>query len=205
MSNIPLTQRLESLQSFKNTGKQLGFILSEKELKDAEVKVLKDFYDENPLAYDIATGKDSYQNRIKPIEEKYNTYWKSITRPKKDEAFDKEVVRVLHSMFGVGCMTSCDPSVFKTEERREYIWKQDRNPLIVSGIMTVAMGICVYNLSDGMLINPLFDAFIRYSPVAGPTLYGITKLSDNQNLRWGLNRLKDDAQKTDEFLKKHCI
>ena len=78
-----LKARLERLHSLEELVGALDVKVAETEFNDAKVRILREFYAQNQLAYAVAEGKDTYKARIEFIEEKYDTFGKKILMPKK--------------------------------------------------------------------------------------------------------------------------
>jgi len=58
-----LKARLEELCLLKERAKSLEVNVAESEWSDAKVRILKEFYSQNQLAYVVAGEKDSYKER----------------------------------------------------------------------------------------------------------------------------------------------
>ena len=153
---------------------------------------------EDTLAYDVASGKESYVELIKPIEEKYNSFWKKILVPRTDGTFDNKVRRVIESMNNVG-LEYINPEKFTTDRKR----RQNKNILLISagtGLFTAAIPKLIewsytanYN-NSGNLFVPI---------IAAGTMYLGNKLFVYAGTN--LEYLQESAQKTDKFLTRHYL
>ena len=193
-----LVEIVGELEKFKNLGKKFEYDLDEKKLRDTEIKKLRKFYQKNSLVCKVAEGKESYVKLIKPIEEKYNSFWKKICVPKIDEPFDNEVRRVIESMNNVG-LEYINPEKFTTDRKR----RQNKNILLISagtGLFTAAIPKLIewsytanYN-NSGNLFVPI---------IAAGTMYLGNKLFVYAGTN--LEYLQESAQKTDKFLTRHYL
>ncbi len=214
-----LKARLEELCSLKERTKSLEVNLAESEWNDAEVRILQEFYRQNQLAYAVAGGKDSYKTKIEFIEEKYNTFWKRIWMPKKDEVFDKEVIQVIGSMNGVGeykdiyGKSNINPISFTTAGRRKSIRGPDSLALAGGGVFSL-LGtaifyygpLCHYPETVACYERVTESALIAsFTVLMLPLLYGMSKLTHTWGMSYHLNNLRTAAQKTDEFLRQHYV
>ena len=111
-----LKERLDKLEGFEGLGDNLKVSLDPKELTDAKNGILTEFYNENPLAHDVAKGKDLYERTMNLITKKYDSFWKRITKPKPDQSFDEKVREVFYSANKIG-MKLVDSELFTTEGR----------------------------------------------------------------------------------------
>jgi hypothetical protein len=200
-----LKAKLERLHQLEAFGNEFNFDLAEGKLRDAEVKVLRKFYAEDSLAYDVARGSDSYRTRIEPIEAKYGSFWRRMWVPRKDESFDEEVRRVLGSMNGVG-ESYARPEQFTTDEREEY-GLLDKLPLAISGGVALFMGLLTYYLPESSgEVNEYVEALVKSSPAITFAIpYGMLKTTRGVSIGDGLQNLTEKAQKTDEFLRQHYV
>ena len=200
MQNCTLKARLKRLRLLGEFGEEFGVGLDERKLRDAEVKVLREFYSEDPLAYDVAGGRDSYRERIGPIEKKYGSFLKRIFAPRKDETFDQGVMRVLGSMNNVGEAHS-RPEQFTTDVRGREIRRFDKLTLGVGAVIGFLMGTIVYKMSGGSV-----EAYMHALPEIGFAMpYVVIKPTHSPDMKISLNYLRDAAQKTDEFLRQHYV
>ena len=201
-----LKARLRRLHQLKEFGGEFNISLAERELSDTEVKVLREFYREDPLAHDVAKGRDSYRTRIEPIEEKYDSFWKRALAPRKDEPFNQVVMRVLGSMNSVG-EAYISPEQFTTDSRRRSIWLDNGLSLSVGGLLGLMTGFVVYSTPESSgEFDAYTNAFVKSLPASVLVIpYGIFKTFHSLNMKGSLEYLRDATQKTDEFLRQHCV
>ncbi|MBI4980336.1 hypothetical protein HZC30_02130 [Candidatus Woesearchaeota archaeon] len=216
---VTLKAKLEELCSLKERTKSLEVNLAESEWDDAEAKILREFYHQNQLAYAVAGGKDSYQARIEFIEEKYNTFWRKIWMPHKDEVFDKEVIQVIGSMNGVGeyrdiyGKSNINPNLFTTSGRRKSIRGPDSLALAGGGVFSLLGTVifyggphcyypetvqCYEKVTGGALMA-------SFAVLILPFFYGMSKFYHTFGMSCNLDNLRTAAQKTDEFLRQHYV
>ncbi|HLC89047.1 MAG TPA: hypothetical protein VJG49_03345 [Candidatus Nanoarchaeia archaeon] len=214
-----LKARLEELCLLKERAKSLEVNVAESEWSDAKVRILKEFYSQNQLAYVVAGEKDSYKARIGFIEEKYDSFWKRIWIPKKDEAFDNEVLKIIGSINKVGeyrdiyGKSYINPKSFTTDGRKKSIRGPDSIALAGGGVFSLLGAGIVY--SGPHCYDP--ETVACYEKVTGgtlvasfvvlmlPALYGMSKFSHTVGMSSNLDCLRTAAQKTDEFLRQNYI
>lgn len=97
-----LFESLEELSELASLGSRCSIKVPMDKIVEAREGVLKEFYLQNSLAYAVSQGDASYSDEIKFIEGKYDSFWKKVSCPEKDEEFDKRVERVVGSMNDVG-------------------------------------------------------------------------------------------------------
>ncbi len=212
-----LKARLGRLHSLEELADKLQVKVEEKEFSDAKIRILKDFYTQDPLAYAIAGEKDSYLTRIQFIEEKYSTFWRRAFAPRKDEIFDQEVLQVLGSINGVGEYRDLFgkdyilPQLFTTLGRRKTIHNYDLLALVPGGIFGLLAAEFAYHTPR--CYQTLFTCYEDRTDIIGiasllalmPLLFsGMVKLI-HSDMNYDLKRLRDAAQKTDEFLRQHYV
>jgi hypothetical protein len=188
-----LKSKLEVLSYLNHISTHLGSKfnvgLDGDKLKDARVDILRTFYENDPLAYAVSQGKDSYTKRIEPIEEKYGSFSKRLWIPEEDEVFDKEVNRVIGSMNTVKESYIC-PELFTTNERRSYPSLVGLFGGFVSGMV---IGNAFYYEKFGL------KAYFAIPAMASGIYLG-EKLKDSFTMKKNLKKLRTVAKKTDEFL-----
>ena len=205
-----LKARLGRLHQLKEFVSEFNVSLAERELSDAEVKVLREFYRKDSLAHDVAEGRESYRTRIEPIEEKYDSFWTRIRVPRKDETFDEEVRRVLGSMNNVG-ESYAHPEQFTTDDRRRCILTSNRSSLALGGCFGLIIGLVAYLLPESSgEVNAYMNAFEKSSPAIISAImfampYGVIKPIHNWDMEISLGSLREATRKTDEFLRQHYI
>jgi len=191
-----LVEIIGELEEFGNLGKKFEYDLDEKKLRNAEIKKLRKFYQENSLVCKVVEGKGSYVELIKPIEEKYNSFWKKIRVPKIDKTFDNEVRRVIESMNNVG-VEYINPENFTTDVKRI----QNKITLLSSGgagLFFAALPIlCGGSYTANYNSNIFVPIMIAGGMYLGLKLIGYTGTK--------LVHLQKSAQKTDEFLTQHYL
>lgn len=218
-----LKARLETLQLFQGLAGKLQVKVEEKEFSDAEIRILREFYAKDPLAYAVAGEKDSYLTKIEFIEERYSSFWRKAFSPKKDETFDQEVLRVIGSINGVGEYRDCfgwplKPDNFTTVGRRRTVRNWDLLALVPGGLFGLIGGSFLYHIPRYCETTSYELAIACYEDRTGiigtaslaalmPFFFsGLVKLLHcGGGISYDLNRLKDAAQKTDEFLRKHYV
>jgi len=214
-----LKARLEELCFLKERDKSLELNVAESEWNDAKIRILKEFYSQNQLAYAVAGEKDSYKARIGFIEEKYDTFWKRIWMPEKDESFNQKVIQVISSINEVGeyrdiyGKSYINPKSFTTDGRRKSIRGPDSFALAVGSVFSLLGAGIVY--SGPHCYDP--ETVACYEKVTGgtlvasfvvlmlPALYGMSKFSHTVGMSSNLDCLRTAAQKTDEFLRQNYI
>ncbi len=213
-----LKTRLGRLPSLQELIDELQVKVEEKEFSDAELRILREFYAQDQLAYAVAGGKESYTTRIEFIEEKYSTFWKKAFAPRRDEAFDQEVLRVLGSINGVGEYRDflgkdyISPQLFTTLGRNRYTRNIDLLAFGVGSVFgllggwlaygtTVCYGTAMrcYEKDTGSALIASFASMML------PMFYGMAKFNHCVSMSCSLDNLRDAAQKTDEFLRKHYV
>ncbi|MBU1204683.1 MAG: hypothetical protein KKA61_03060 [Nanoarchaeota archaeon] len=188
---VEIIEKLEGLKEYLNF---------EGKLSKYTEKILRKFYQEDPLAYKVAASKESYVKLIKPIEEKYNSFWKRIRVPRTDKTFDNEVRRVIESMNNVG-VEYINPENFTTDRKRRH----NKNILLISagtGLFFAALPKLIewsytanYNGPGNLnIFVPITAAGVMY---LGNKLLAYP----DTNLAY----LQKFAQKTDEFLRQHYL
>ncbi len=201
-----LKAKLGRLHQLREFGGEFNVSLAERELSDVEAKILREFFREDSLAHDVAKGRDSYRTRIELIEEKYDSFWKRIWIPRKDETFNQEVMRVLGSMNNVG-EAYAHPTLFTTNGRKREILNLDKTTLALGGLLGLIMGIVAYVMPESSgEVNEYMNVFIKSSPALMlATPYGMFKTFHNSNMKRNLDSLREATQKTDEFLRQHYV
>lgn len=213
-----LKARLGRLQSLHGLADELQIKIEEKEFGDAEVRILREFYAQDQLAYAVAGGKESYTTKIQFIEEKYSTLWKKAFAPRRDEAFDQEVFQVIGSINGVGEYRDLlgkdyiNPKLFTTDGRNRYTRNIDLLAFGVGSVFgllggwlaygtTVCYGTAMrcYEKDTGSALMTSFASMML------PMFYGMAKFNHCVSMSCSLDNLKDAAQKTDEFLRKNYV
>jgi len=184
----------------------------ETEFNDAKVRILREFYAQNQLAYAVAEGKDTYKARIEFIEEKYDTFGKKILMPKKDGAFDQEVIQVLGSINNVGEYGDgfgkpyINSKRFTTGGRKRDILRPDLSVLVVGGGMSLLMNKIAYEIPVSLGEPDVYSYALTGLLIAMlPLFYGMIKLIHGVNMNDDLNNLRTTAQKTDEFLRQNYV
>jgi len=194
-----LVEIIKKLHGFDELGEYINEDLNSKgELKDHTKKILRKFYQENPLAYDVASGKESYVKLIEPIEKKFKGFWKKVCVPKIDETFDNEVRRVIKSMNHVG-VEYINPENFTTDRKR----RQNRRILLISagaGLFTASLPKLIEWSSTTGYNNP-GNLFVPI--IAAGVMYIGCNLSEYFDIN--LQYLQESAQKTDELLTQYYI
>ncbi|MFA6462060.1 MAG: hypothetical protein WCV90_07390 [Candidatus Woesearchaeota archaeon] len=200
-----LKERLEGLDNTREVvDPLLASLLSPGIITSAKNEVLRDFYTENPIAYSVARGEDSYQDRIKPILNKYDLpFWKKMFSPKPDDQFDLETIATIESLNEVGIAGSFQdlklfPSLsytdFTTEGRKGNIRYFNGLVLAFGG----ALGGLFYLLTDAQTIT-------LFQKVVPPAILGLTYLaltpSNATRLNEHLTSLKEIAKESDDFLR----
>lgn len=200
-----LKERLDELKTYSKLGKKYDLPAGDSEIEERRASILEDFYRENKRAADVASGRDSFVNYIKRIEGQYDTFWKKIA-PKKNTEFDEYATDVIKDLNHVGAM-KLDHRLYTSEGTRKYIRKLDK--------LTMIMGACFATLAA-------YPAYIHPNSPAS--------LDSPSGIIWGLSplvflfaptislrpmevrtsnivmqRLRDAAKKTDEFLKENSI
>jgi len=153
---------------------------------------------EDTLAYDVASGKESYVELIKPIEEKYNSFWKKILVPRTDGTFDNKVRRVIESMNNVG-VNYINPERFTIDGRR----RNNKSHLLISGgtgLFTAAMPKLIEWSSTADYNNP-GNLFVPIIATVAMYIGCKLKVYFYTNLEY----LQEFAQDTDKFLRQYYI
>lgn len=190
-----LVERLGLSNQFIKDSENFQVSLDKKKLSKIEIGILREFYEGDQLAYKVAAGEESYGELIKPIEEKYNSFWKRIWIQRTNEIFDNDVRRVIKSMNNVG-LEYINPEIFTTDERK----KDDKHILLHSlkfGVFFV--GLAVF----GTYIPPEnYSILIKSIPaiVAGTVYLGNKSIRHTLFIKPNLENLQESAQKTDKFL-----
>jgi len=192
-----LKAQLEALGQLKGSGLELVIKDAEGEWhegKKAQNQVFAHFYEENPLAYAVAQGKESYVKRIEFIEERYDAVWKKLKSPAPDSAFDSNVHEVIGSLNGVG-VKPISPYLFESGgllKGYSYLY-----PLPFAGLVAGFMSISAVEMKGGLSL-----AF----GVAALGVMGVGLDMPYKRVR-GINRLlgelHDAAQQTDDFLRSN--
>jgi len=178
-------------------------ISEEEENKKIET-IIKDFYKKNPLSYEVAAGKNSYAEMVKPIIEKYNSFWKRIF-PKRDKKFDGEVERVIKSMSNIAI--NIEPHHFTTKGNKEYINKRIMESLFISaficGMPLVIQSFSYWNSQDAELALPKAVEYIKFATPFFVGLYSLFMIKANSSIKHNINELKGAAKEIDKYLREH--
>lgn len=197
-----LKSRLAKLEQFKESGKEFKISLPNNKLSDAEAKIFKEFYEKNTLASKVAEGTNSYTQLIKPVEEKYSTFWKRIWTPKKDKVFDSDIRNFLGSMNDVG-EAYIDTELYTTSGRKKVIRTTSKYSLFFGAFFSALLGFVTYGIPH-QPPNIYWGILEKSLPLAVlPFCYGIFKITPNDFMKGHLKHLKIAAQRTDEFLRQN--
>ena len=212
-----LKTQLERLHSLEERADALEIKVEKKEFIGAKVRILREFYVQDPLAYAVAGEKDSYKIKIQFIEDKYSTFLKRALMPKKDEAFDTEVLRVLGSMNGVGEYRTCVGYPLYSEQVttigiRKSIRCIDLLALGAGSIFGLVGSLLAYGTPECYRTamecyeHVTESAFLAsFASMMLPMFYGMAKFNHCVSMSAFLDNLRDAAQKTDEFLRKNYV
>lgn len=204
----PLELRLEELKQLEKKYKpkinKKG--LSKEESTNLKIAILKEFYEEDPLAYDVARGEKSYTKLIEPIGGKYNSFLRRVFS-KRDKKFDGEVGKVIKSINNVRLDSVCED--FTTKGIKRYINKKTMESLFIGafigGMPLVVQSISYWNAQDAELVLPKAVEYIKFAAPLFVGLYGLFMLRANYCIKNSVNDLEKIAKKADEFLRKHYI
>ncbi len=200
-----LKERLERLE--KTTGRVdpiLVKLLSPEAISSAKNEVLVEFYTDNPIAYSVARGEDSYQEKIKPILEKYDVpFLRKMFSPKSDDQFDLETIATIESLNEVGIAgTFQDLKLFPSLSYTDFTTKGRKgNIKYFNGLVLAfggALGGLFYLLTDAQTIT-------TFQKVVPPAILGLTYLaitpSNATRLNEHLNSLEEVAKLSDDYLR----
>ncbi len=199
-----LRGRLSALYDLNESGLEVVLKDTQGEWVDGEKakdEIVHHFYAEEPLAYAVAQGKDSYVKRIQCIEEKYDSLWNRIFLPQEDKAFDDSVREVLGSLNRVG-QASVDVNLYTCVGRREESFSSRKRRLyIVSACLSVVAGGLTYQLREDFHHNSSVLYGMGTGVVVAMMLGGALAFGSLVKTEKALDELKDAARETDLYLK----
>jgi len=172
----------------------------EKTFQQLRDKVLTAHLERDQYSRDFLEGKLRYTELIKPIQEKYGTWWKRMKKPKQDNQFDKKVKKLEKSMDLVGVSYGFWACRYTTKGVREY--RKHANKFNVAGL---GVGLAISTIAGaGMCFKGQGDiggyAFMATMPIA---IYSIARVFSEIGTTLGkedLDQLAKDAKDTEKFL-----
>lgn len=208
-SQLPLIDRIDTLKAdiILTNRHNIKFnkekISKEEENKKIET-IIKDFYKKNSLLHKVAAGKKSYSKLFEPVIGKSNSLLNIIFH-KKDDKFDRKVIRVIKSMNNVGVYI--EPYYFTTKGIKEYINKKTVYALFTGSLFACAL--LVRNslrLSEIPGVEPIsLVEKVKYISPLFIAPYTLFMIKANSSIKDNINKLKKTAKEADDFLKKHYI
>lgn len=193
-----LKVQLESLGQLELSGLELVIKDAKGEWyegKNVRTQVFNHFYEQNPLAYAVAQGKESYVKQIEFIEEKYDTVWKKLRSSQPDIEFDKNVHEVIGSLNSVGVGLN---SAYMFESGG--LWRGYYN-FHALPIVGLAAGICGVG---AIALKSDFSLAVGAATLGAAVGWGLrvpyNRVCDIDRL---LGKLHDAAQQTDDFLRRN--
>lgn len=131
-----LKQELAALEEFRKTAKANGISLIELEVLNAEKRIFDEFISEDEFARFIAKGSISYSLYINRILNKFNSFWKRIWKPRKDNDFNIRNGNIITSMNNVG-VGYADPKDFTTGYSVSSFIHYEAVPVFVGGLIGI--------------------------------------------------------------------
>ena len=194
------TKQLEQLQS------ELSVPIEQITAGYVEDRVLGEFYDKDPIAKDVASGKDSYDATFRSIQEMYGTWWRRFMPPTSSPSFDQEVIRVLGSMKNVGVapVTDIDPELFTTKGRARDVYYA-HGVSLVGGLTLSLLALGTVYAAYGKPENfQEINAFARAVPlITAVGTYTLVTTAVTSYMTEYLRSLEKAAIKTNQFLREH--
>lgn len=195
----------EDIEASKRIDRELNReVISKKQEEKLYNSRLKEFYEEDDFAKEVASRKKSYGKWANRIEKKYESLLGRIF-PKINEKFDGEVERVIKSMNNVGVDNVCMD--FTTKGIKRYVNKETIYALFIGalfgGALLVRNSLRLPEMQDVEPISLLEK--VKYILPAFIVSHSLFMLNANSYIKDNINKLKKTAKKTDDFLKKHYI
>ncbi len=210
-----LALKLSDLEMIRRESEHYEVGVSEEGLASAERKIWKDFLDSDNIAKRVALREDSYLDLIRPIQEKYDTWWKRVWFPKKDPEFDEHVQSVIASIDGVG-VSYPEAEYYTTAGRRRYFLKEDVTLTPLCGVMGAVIAAVGWGLSYLISHSPVYAQMdpispaISYyggvvgGPLAGGYMFYTLKGRDYNRFKALINKdLPEQAKIAEEYLRNN--
>ncbi len=130
-----LAERLSELEKFLEYGGKYGFQHSRDEVVAARTKILREHFQENPLAGRVFRSEDSYTSRIKTVFEKHESLWSRYISPRHDADSDRKTRETISSMnlVGLNPIKPIEAKNLLTEGKRKNTYKR-----MIAGAVTFA-------------------------------------------------------------------
>ncbi|OIO61908.1 hypothetical protein AUJ83_03960 [Candidatus Woesearchaeota archaeon CG1_02_33_12] len=177
-------------------------ISKEEENKRIET-ILKDFFKEDLLSYEVALSKKSYAKMTEPIIKKYSSLL-NILFVKRDDEFDKEAIKPLQSMTNVGYVMPDLTTKGMIEHRKRLI----KHSLSFGAGLTVVMSIFaggLYAITPELQGISLIEG-AKYVAMGFPAstglYYSFSSLMEIPSMKVDINNMKREAKKADEYLRE---
>lgn len=199
-----LYARIKELRAFFTYAQEHTIDIDKEDHKAAKQKIVSRFYNEDPIAKDVAQQRISYQELAEPILNTYEGFWNKVLIPKKDAGLDTRVREIAQSMHNVGRadMKLRPQNLAPTNRRKNMLLHQ----IIGFGIGALFTAFTYASTADmpefHESMNERLYLLKKLSPgIIFPATYTLTKIISYLDVQEQLEELAIAADVTDEFIR----
>ena len=161
--------------------------------------VLRRFYVNDSLAYQVSIEQDSYVRRAEEAVDKFSSFRKRLGII-VDENFDREVTDLVLSMNNVG-ICCYNPMNFRTKEFEAKVKNVLCAGVAGGAAMGIPLGVIIAGMYGGNNLSNIFIGSIFSSSIIYPGLLAIYDL----NSPFPVKSFLSDAEKTEKFVRENKV